>query len=36
MPTNEDNFEQYSVPRDEDIDRGFIDKNSIEESFNQY
>ena len=36
LPTNEDNFEQYSVPRDEEMDREFIDRNSIEDSFNQY
>lgn len=33
--TNEDNFEQYSVPRDEDNQKGG-DRQSIEDSFNQY
>ena len=34
----EDNFEQYSVPimEEEHLDRGAADRNSIEESFNQY
>lgn len=35
QPTVEDNFDQYSVPN-EDLNTGALDRNSIEDSFNQY
>ena len=32
----EDNFEQYSAVPNEDVDRGSVARNSVEDSFNQY